>query len=45
MMLVGLLALIVAIVILSEREMDDRFPVSRKHEKARMMSEEYRNGR
>ena len=35
-------ALIATIVYLNEREMDDVFPLTRKREKARMMSEEYR---
>lgn len=36
------IALIIVIVLLNERKMDERFPMTRKREKARMMSEEYR---
>lgn len=46
MMIVALVAIVAAliavIVRLNDAEMDDAFPESRRREKARMMSEEYR---
>lgn len=41
--LIGLIAVLIALImLLNEREMDEQFPETRKREKARLMSEEYR---
>ena len=45
-LIVLIVALIGVIMVLTDREMDREFPpITRKREKARMMSEEYRHGR
>jgi hypothetical protein len=42
-LIILIVALIGVIMVLNDREMDSEFPpISRKREKARMMSEEYR---
>lgn len=41
--LIGLVVVLISlIIIVNEREMDREFPLSRRKEKARLMSEEYR---